>query len=62
MKDITIRDDGIDWLQFKDHVIKHNKGKKKKVRASRVLVIDESLGSFIPRLVSRLFAGVYLFN
>ena len=30
MENTTMRDDGVDWWQFKDHVIKHNESKKKK--------------------------------
>ena len=43
MKDTLMRDGGDDWWQLKDHVVKHNKDKKKKIRASHVLVFDESL-------------------
>ena len=59
MEDTTMRDEGVDWWHFKDHIIKHNENKKQIIRASHVLVFDESLSSFIPRLVSCLFRFVY---
>ena len=60
MEDTKMRDDGVDWWRFKDHIIKHNDNKKEKIRASHVLVFDESMSSFIPRLVSCLFGHVYI--
>ena len=59
MEDSTMRDDGVDWWRFKDHIIKHNENKKQKIRASHVHVFDESLSSFIPRLVFCLFGSIY---
>ena len=56
MEDTTMRDDDVDWWQFKNHIINHNDNKRRKICASHVLVFDESLSSFIPRLVSCLFA------
>ena len=60
MKDTTMRDDGVDWWKFKDHVIKHNETKKQKLCDSHVFVFDESLSALVPRLVICLFAHVYL--
>ena len=51
MENATMRDDGVDWWHFKDHIVKYNENRKRKLRASHVLVFDESLISFIPRYV-----------
>ena len=59
MEDTTMQADGVDWWRFKDHIIKHNENKKQKIRSSHVHVFDESLSSFIPRLVFCLFGRIY---
>ena len=59
MEDATMRDEDVDWWHFKDHIIKHNENKKQIICTSHVIVFDESLSSFIPRLVSCLFRFVY---
>ena len=43
VEDTTMRDNLVNWGQFEDHFIKHNKGKKEKVHALYVLLVDERL-------------------
>ena len=52
MCDHMMRDNDVDWWQFKNRILKHNYHRRRIISASHVLVFDESISAFVPRYES----------
>ena len=50
MEDKDLKEEGDDWWKFKTFVNKIAENRKEHFSASHVLVFDESMSAFIPRL------------
>ena len=48
-EDITLKEEGDDWWQFKSRLNSFNKSQKKIIHASYNLIFDEIMCAYIPR-------------